>query len=299
MRQHQEWLRSGAFGPLVGRSGGMQLVHELVGRVAPSSVPVLLTGESGTGKELVARTIHALSRREAGPFVALSCGAMPLEALEAADGGTLFLDEICDMPAAMQSGLLHALQTGSYTAVGSSRPQVIDVRLVSATNRDLAQAVAAGVLRADLFYRLNVFPLPLPPLRDRMEDLPLLVHHLLREIGRVEGAFKTISASALERLAQYDWPGNVRELRNALHQSHVMTPGPEISHPWLPGDARLPSAGGRAHAREPSVGKTLAQVEKELVLATLDAQGHHKERTAAALGISIRTLYNRLKGYGA
>jgi two-component system response regulator AtoC len=321
-RLQDQWQRTGAFGPLVGRSGGMQLVHELIGRVAQSSIPVLISGESGTGKELAARTIHGLSRREAAPFIAVSCGALAAETLESelfgqgkgssggepgehvgllerARGGTLFLDEICDMPAAMQARLLRVLETGCYAPVGSATARVVDVRLISATNRDAAQAVAAGRLRQDLFYRLNVFPLHLPPLRDRMEDLPLLATHLLREIGRAEGAFKQLAPAALQRLVQYRWPGNVRELRNALHQSYVMSPGPEIRHPWLPQDAGLPPGSTRTFPPiDISAGKTLAEVEKEVVLATLRQHGNHKERTAAALGISIKTLYNRLKAYG-
>ncbi|MDB5751657.1 MAG: putative response regulator, NtrC [Ramlibacter sp.] len=311
--------RTGAFGALVGRSGRMQLVYELIGRVAQSSIPVLVSGESGTGKELAARTIHGLSRRQPAPFVAVSCGGIGPDALESelfgsensragdaehagllerARGGTLFLDEICDMSAAMQARLLHVLETGSYTPLFSATRRVVDVRLISASNRDLQQAVAAGLFRQDLFYRLNVFPLQLPPLRERMEDLPLLVTHLLREIGRAEGGFKQLAPAALQRLARCHWSGNVRELRNALHQSYVMTPGDEIKHPWLPSDAR-PAAAVRSHPAQPVAGRTLAQVEKEAVLATLEQHGNHKERTAAALGISIKTLYNRLKEYGA
>lgn len=309
---HEQWQRTGAFGPLVGRSGGMQLVHELIGRVALTSVPVLVGGESGTGKELVARTIHGLSRRSAGPFVAVSCGAMTEESvagelfgqggeatglIDRAQGGTLFLDEISDMPAAMQTTLLRMLETGSYPRAGART--VLDVRLISATSREQPHAGATGALRQNLFYRLNVFPLPLPPLRDRMEDLPLLAHHLLREIGRAEGTFKKITPAAIQRLMQYEWPGNVRELRNALHQSYVMTTELEIKHPWLPRDAKWLPAGARARPAEDAMaGKTLAQVEREMVLATLKLHGNHKERTAAALGISIKTLYNRLKAYG-
>jgi two-component system, NtrC family, response regulator AtoC len=312
----RQWQDTGVFGSLVGRSGGMQLVHELIGRVAQTSIPVLISGESGTGKELVARTIHDLSRRAAGPFVVVSCSGMtddlvaselfgqegagePLGLLERAQGGTLFLDEICDMPAATQQRLLRVLETGRYASAGSAAVKVLDVRLISASSRDVATEVEAGVIRRNLFYRLNVFPLPLPPLRDRLEDLPLLTAHLLREIGRAEGMFKRVAPEATERLRHYGWPGNIRELRNALHQSCVMTPDLEIKYPWLPLDAKHTSPGAEAQRKVDSIMvRTSAQVEKETVLAALKLYGNHKGRTASALGISIKTLYNRLKEYG-
>jgi two-component system response regulator AtoC len=300
----QQWQDTGVFGALAGRSGGMQLVQDLIARVAQTSIPVLVAGESGSGKELVARTIHGLSRRSRGPFIPVICSAMTHEAaafelFERARGGTLFLDEICDLPMAMQAQLLRVLETGRYQAAGSREAKVLDVRLISASSRHMATTVEDGLLRHELFYRLNVFPLALPPLRDRLEDLPLLASQLLREIGRAEGLFRDIAPAAIERLKQYDWPGNIRELRNALHQSCVMTPGPEIKHPWLPVDATFPPRRARVAAPSaPADCRTLAQVEKDFVLATLKQHGNHKERTAAALGISIKTLYNRLKAYG-
>jgi DNA-binding NtrC family response regulator len=173
------------------------------------------------------------------------------------------------------------------------------VRVIAASNRDPVPALARGELREDLFYRLNVFPIQLPPLRERREDLPLLVTHFLQEIGEREGSFKRASAAALERLAQYRWPGNVRELRNVLQRAWVMTAGPELGHQWLPRDVleepvRTPVAG----MLEISVGTPLAAMERQMILATLEHFGHHKERTAAALGVSLKTLYNRLKDYG-
>jgi len=314
--------RTGRFGHLVGKSRPMASVYEQIARVAGTSVTVFITGESGTGKELVARTVHDLSRRRAKPFLAVNCGAISPTLIESevfghekgsftgaerqhqgfferAHGGTLFLDEITEMPLALQAKLLRVLETGTFMRVGSTAPQETDVRVVTATNRDPTQLVASGVIREDLLYRLNVFPLELPPLRERLDDLPLLVTHFLREIGQREGAFKQPSPAALERLAQYRWPGNARELRNVLQRAYVMTSGTEITPQWLPRDAMaaLPAPGAKG-TLEMTVGTPLAAVERQVILATLEHFGHHKERTAAALGVSLKTLYNRLKEYG-
>jgi two-component system response regulator AtoC len=335
---HQDLQRTGRFGHLVGTSQAMSLVYEQIARVAGTSVTVFVTGESGTGKELVARTVHDLSRRRARPFLAVNCGAISPNLIESeifghekgsftgaerqhqgfferAHGGTLFLDEITEMPLELQVKLLRVLETGTFMRVGSTTPQETDVRVVAAANRDPTQAVAQGRFREDLLYRLNVFPLELPPLRQRLEDLPLLVRHFLQEIGRREGAQKQATPAALQRLAQYRWPGNVRELRNVLQRAYVMSPGPEITEQWLPRDpaAAIPLAPALAPApvqvREAplsagastlqvEVGTPLAAIERQVILATLEHFGHHKERTAAALGVSLKTLYNRLKEYG-
>ena len=336
---HDDLRRTGRFGHLVGTSGPMKLVYEQIARVAGTSVTVFITGESGTGKELVARTVHDLSRRRVRPFLAVNCGAISPNLIESeifghekgsftgaerqhqgfferAHGGTLFLDEITEMPLALQVKLLRVLETGTFMRVGSTTSQETDVRVVAATNRDPAWAVANGALREDLWYRLNVFPLELPPLRERPEDLPLLVKHFLKDIGQREGASKHASAAALERLAQYRWPGNVRELRNVLQRAYVMTADPEITDQWLPRDpVAVPPAppvragsGGSGNSStgadedggllEMRVGTPLALVERQMILATLEHFGHHKERTAAALGVSLKTLYNRLKEYG-
>jgi two-component system response regulator AtoC len=315
--------RTGRFGHLVGRSEPMRRVYEQIARVAGTSVTVFITGESGTGKELVARAVHDLSRRRSRSFLAVNCGAISPNLIESeifghekgsftgagrqhqgfferAHGGTLFLDEITEMPIALQVKLLRVLETGTFMRVGSTTPQETDVRVIAATNRDPAQAVTGGALREDLFYRLNVFPVDLPPLRERREDIPLLVEHFLQDIGQREGAMKHASAAALERLTQYRWPGNVRELRNVLQRAYVMAGGDEIGDQWLPRDilaepAHSPSAG----ILEVTVGTPLAAVERQLILATLEHYGHQKERTAAALGVSLKTLYNRLKEYGA
>jgi two-component system response regulator AtoC len=337
---HDELTRTGRFGHLVGTSAPMEQVYEQVARVAGTSVTVFITGESGTGKELVARTLHDLSRRRAKPFLAVNCGAISPNLIESeifghekgsftgaerqhqgfferAHGGTLFLDEITEMPLELQVKLLRVLETGTFMRVGSTTPLETDVRVVAAANRDPAQAVAQGRFREDLLYRLNVFPIELPPLRDRLADLPLLVRHFLQEIGQREGVVKRATPAALERLARYRWPGNVRELRNVLQRAYVMATGPEITEQWLPRDAAQVAAspvpiaaaippvvaeGAAAHAAAPTiavaVGTPLAAVERQVILATLEHYGHQKERTAAALGVSLKTLYNRLKEYG-
>ncbi|HKB52404.1 MAG TPA: sigma-54 dependent transcriptional regulator, partial [Ramlibacter sp.] len=218
---------------------------------------------------------------------------------ERAHGGTLFLDEITEMPLALQVKLLRVLETGTFMRVGSTTPQETDVRVIAASNRDPAQALAAGNLREDLYYRLNVFPIELPPLRERLDDLPLLVDHFLAEIGSREGAFKGASPAALERLARYRWPGNVRELRNVLQRAYVMTAGSEIGDQWLPRDVLAPPAlDTDSSVVHIPVGTPLANAQRQLILATLEHFDHQKERTAAALGVSLKTLYNRLKEYG-
>ena len=319
---NEDLQRSGRFGHLVGKSEPMKRVYEQVARVAGTSVTVFIAGESGTGKELVARTVHDLSRRRARPFLAVNCGAISPNLMESeifghergsftgaerqhqgfferAHGGTLFLDEVTEMPAALQVKLLRVLETGTFMRVGSTTPLETDVRVIAATNRDPAEAVTSGALREDLYYRLNVFPIDLPPLRDKTEDIPLLVAHFLQEIGQREGGFKSATPAALARLAQYRWPGNVRELRNALQRAYVMSAGAEIGDQWLPRDVLAePARSIGAGTLQVEVGTPLAAVERQVILATLEHYGHQKERTAAALGVSLKTLYNRLKEYG-
>lgn len=327
-----EWDSKGRFGALVGRSAAMGRVCEQISRVAPTGVPVFLTGESGTGKEVVARTVHELSRRRANPFLAVNCGAISPHLIESeifghekgsftgaerqhqgfferAHGGTLFLDEITEMPAELQVKLLRVLESGTFMRVGSTQSQETDVRIIAATNRKAEEAIAGGALREDLWYRLNVFPIDLPPLRDRPEDVPVLARHFLAAIGREEGHVRGLTPQALARLEAHRWPGNVRELRNVVHRAYIMAQGDEIGEEWLP---HLPAAAG-AHPGTPrpavaavsgaakvtlEVGTSLAQAEKALILATLEACGNHKEKTAAVLGLSLKTLYNRLKEYG-
>ena len=330
---------TGHFGHLWGRAPSMLRLYEQITRVAGTSVTVFITGESGSGKEVVAQTVHDLSRRRKQAFLAINCGAISPNLIESeifghekgsftgaerqhqgfferASGGTLFLDEITEMPMELQVKLLRVLETGRFMRVGSTQTQETDVRVLAATNRSPEQAVASGKLREDLFYRLNVFPIELPPLRDRLSDVPLLARHFLTAFGAQQGQAKQFSAAALDRLSRHRWPGNVRELRNAVQRAYVMSAGGLIDEECLPdmAFAVAPAAVAAARAAESPprdavpaqmtddsitlpIGTSLAQCERALILATLRAYHHHKERTAAALGISLKTLYNRLKEY--
>jgi two-component system, NtrC family, response regulator AtoC len=338
---------TGNFGQLWGRSPCMLRVYEQISRVAGSGVTVFITGESGTGKEVVAQTIHELSRRRKMPFLGVNCGAISPNLIESeifghekgsftgadrqhqgfferAAGGTLFLDEITEMPMDLQVKLLRVLETGRFMRVGATQSQETDVRIIAATNRSPMQAVAEGHLRVDLMYRLNVFPIEVPPLRERLSDVPLLAGRFLRLIGEQEGKEKTFSPEALAQLSAYHWPGNVRELRNAVQRAYVMAPGGTIDTQWLPHPSGWPpaqpavsteAAAPVLRSPEPApaatapdapgdavvlpVGISLADAEQKLILATLEHYGRQKERTAAALGISLKTLYNRLKQYAA
>ncbi|WP_457424441.1 sigma-54-dependent transcriptional regulator [Roseateles sp. P5_E7] len=338
---------SGHFGLLWGRSAPMQRIYQQISRVAGTSVSVFITGESGTGKEVVAQTVHDLSRRRRQPFLAVNCGAISPNLIESeifghekgsftgaerqhqgfferASGGTLFLDEITEMPLELQVKLLRVLETGRFMRVGSTTSQETDVRIIAATNRSPYQAVASAKLREDLFYRLNIFPIELPPLRDRAADIPLLANHFLAAICEQEGAVRRFAPAALAALAEYPWPGNVRELRNAVQRAYVMAQDEFIDETWLPtgtGGAGLASGWSSPEGASPSaalaspvarapvadpvpsitlpIGSSVAEAERMLMLATLRHFNHHKERTAAALGISLKTLYNRLKEYAA
>ena len=318
----KELDRSGRFGDIWGGSPSMKRVYEQISRVAATAVTVLVQGESGTGKELVAQTIHSLSRRRGRPFLAINCGAISPHLMESeifghekgsftganrqhlgfferAHGGTLFLDEVTEMPPDLQVKLLRVLETGTFNRVGSTETQRADVRVLGATNRVPERAVTEGKLREDLLYRLNVFPIRLPPLRERTEDIPLLADHFLAEICKEEGKEKRFSKTAYQRMNEYDWPGNVRELRNVVQRAFVMASGTTITDEWL----ELRAAGATARDSETllsvRVGTTLAEVERSLIFATLEHFDGHKERTAAALGVSLKTLYNRLKEYGS
>ncbi len=317
----QELDRSGRFGEIWGGSPAMKRVYEQVSRVAATAVTVLVQGESGTGKELVAQTIHTLSRRRSRPFLAINCGAISPHLMESeifghekgsftganrqhlgfferAHGGTLFLDEVTEMPPDLQVKLLRVLETGTFNRVGSTETQRADVRVLGATNRVPERAVVEGKLREDLLYRLNVFPIRLPPLRERKQDITLLADHFLAEICKEEGKDKRFSKSAYERMNEYDWPGNVRELRNVVQRAFVMAAGTTITDEWLELDARRSAQRDSGALLSVRVGTTLAEVERSLIFATLEHFDGHKERTAAALGVSLKTLYNRLKEYG-
>jgi two-component system response regulator AtoC len=337
-----EWERSGHFGELWGRSPAMQRIYQQISRVAGTAVTVFLTGESGTGKEVVARTVHDLSRRRARPFLAVNCGAISPNLIESelfghekgsftgadrqhqgfferARGGTLFLDEITEMPLDLQVKLLRVLETGVFMRVGSSQTQEADVRVIAATNRSPDHAVESGRMREDLLYRLNVFPIAMPPLRERVEDIGLLAQHFLTAICQREGQVKRFTPEALTRLEKYRWPGNVRELRNVAQRAYVMAAGTIITDEWLPADApgtpappapapqagnhsALTSAGAATRQVDEAavtirLGTSMSDAERQLILATLAHFNSHKERTAAVLGISLKTLYNRLKEY--
>jgi two-component system, NtrC family, response regulator AtoC len=319
---HQELDRSGRFGEMWGVSSAMKRIYEQVSRVAATAVTVLVQGESGTGKELVAQSIHQLSRRRSRPFLAINCGAISPHLMESeifghekgsftganrqhqgfferAHGGTLFLDEITEMPLDLQVKLLRVLETGTFNRVGSTDTQRADVRVIAATNRVPDKAVTEGKLREDLLYRLNVFPIRLPPLRERKDDVTLLADHFLAEICKSEGHEKRFTPAAYERMAGYEWPGNVRELRNVVQRAYVMAAGTTISDEWLELDAARSVKREAGPYLSVRVGSPLADVERALIFATLEHYGGHKERTAAALGVSLKTLYNRLKEYAS
>ncbi len=314
--------RDGHFAGLWGRSAAMRRVYQQIVRVAGTAVSVFITGESGTGKEVVARTVHDLSRRQGNPFLAVNCGAISPHLIESeifghekgsftgadrqhlgfferTNGGTLFLDEISEMPLDMQVKLLRVLESGTFMRVGSTQVQQTDVRILAATNRNPNEAVAHGKLREDLFYRLDVFPIHLPPLRERVEDLPLIARHFLTQIGEREGAAKRFAPAMLERLATYRWPGNVRELRNAVYRAYVMTPGTTIEDDFLPRSDSVAPEIGAGPTVTLRIGMTLAEAERLITLATFKHFRPHKEKTAAALGLSLKTLYTRLKDYAA
>src|SRR3984893_3147751 len=322
LRRHLR--EAGRIGELVGAAKPMQEVMRLVEQVAPSSASVLITGETGSGKEILARTLHQLSPRNDRPFIAINCSAIPESLMESeifghergaftgaaerrigcfelADGGTLLLDEIGEMPAPTQAKLLRVLEDHRVRRLGSKVETPVDVRVLAATNKDPEQAVAKGELRQDLYFRLNVFPIHLPPLRERKEDIPLLVEHILRDINVKHGRqVRGVNPEVLDMFASYSWPGNVRELRNVLERAAI------ISNRDLIGRAHLPAAFGHAPATAASdltslrfpLGTTVEAVERELILQTL-ASTNNKTRAAELLGISLKTLHNKLKEYEA
>ena len=318
----REQLRElGCFGSLVGRSEAMQKIYELIERVAPTDASVFVTGESGTGKELVAETVHRLSRRNKQPFLAVNCGAMAPALIESelfghekgsftgadktrqgyferAEGGTLFLDEITEMPIEQQVNLLRVLEVGKVTRVGATDPTPVDVRVIAAANRVPSEAVEEGVLREDLFYRLNVFPIELPPLRDRGGDVALLAEHFLEKVNARDATAKRLSSRALTRLQELSWPGNVRQLKNVVERAAILADS-EIDADSLPAvdpDAGLESEPSMLQVR---VGSALDEVERRMILATLEALDGNKKKAAKILGISLKTLYNRLNVYEA
>ncbi|HEX5050235.1 MAG TPA: sigma-54 dependent transcriptional regulator [Planctomycetota bacterium] len=323
----------GRFGALVGASAAMQGVYECIERVARTDETVFLTGPTGTGKEVTAATIHALSHRKNGPYVAVNCGAIAASLIESeffghergaftgadrqrmgvferAHGGTLFLDEITEMPIDLQVKLLRVLETRQVTRVGGNKAVDFDVRILVATNREPKDAVANGKLREDLMYRLFVFPIDLPPLAARDGDVRLLAQEFLDRVNREYEASKRFTEDALRRLEAHTWPGNVRELANVVRRAFLMAAGEEVllSHLPLPAAAGMAAAVGAGTApvtgAAPPVlgmapGMTIAAAEKLLIEATLLHLGGDKRKAAEVLGISLKTLYTRLQVYGA
>ena len=307
----------GKFGGLYGGSQAMQDIYRRVDKVAPTSATVLVVGESGSGKEVVARTIHDRSERSKGPFVAVNCGAIPGNLIEAelfgyekgsftgaarmhrgcferAEGGTLFLDEVTEMAPEMQVRLLRVLETGRLVRIGGDREIGTDVRIIAATNRDPHTAARDGVLREDLMYRLAVFPIGLPPLRDRDGDAELIAEHFLREFNDEAGSEKRFTRAARDAIRSHRWPGNVRELRNAIHRAFILADDVvELNVGALAGAAPI---GDRI---EFVIGTPLAELERRALLATLDHCDGNKRKCAEILGVSLKTLYNRLSAYQA
>ncbi len=316
-----------AFDPrtITGRSPAMRRLMDMVAMVAPSEATVLVTGESGTGKELVARAIHANSSRRDGPLVTVNCAALTETLLESelfghekgafsgadkrregrfmqADKGTIFLDEIGETAAAMQAKLLRAIQEREIQRVGSDRTLRVDVRIVAATNRDLKTEVEAGRFREDLYYRLNVMTLPVPPLRDRAEDIPLLAMHFLRRFAEANRKVaKGFTPQAMDLLLKHGWPGNVRELENAVERAVVLMPGDFVTEKELPhGVAQTYAQQGMESGQgRPPVGQTTIQpleaVEREAILAALEVTGGNKTEAAKQLGITRKTLLAKLQ----
>lgn len=300
-------------GLMIGDSDAMQGVVSSLQQVAPTDSTVFIQGESGTGKELAADAVHRLSNRS-GPFIPVNCGGLSKELIssqlfghekgsftgaakrhagffERANGGTLFLDEITEMPLELQTHLLRVLETGRVLRVGAESEVPVDARLIAATNRDPAEAVREGSLREDLYFRLRVFPIVLPPLRQRQGDVELLAQHFLDELNRDNKTEKTFSKDALKQFAGHHWPGNVRELKHTVHRAYIMAGQDIVEAPEMFDDDLGVEVEGL------SVGRSIADVEKDLILATLEQYGGNKKAAADSLGVSLKTLYNRLKEY--
>jgi DNA-binding NtrC family response regulator len=334
---------AGMLGPLVGSSPEMKEIFQMIERVAPSNVSVLVTGESGTGKELVARCLHDLSSRRNKPFVAVNCAAIPETLIESeifghekgaftgaverragcfelAEEGTLLLDEIGEMPAATQAKLLRVLEDRKLRRLGSKAETPVDVRVVAATNKDPQQAVQSGHLRGDLFYRLNVFNIQMPPLRDHASDIPAIAAKMIDDMNqRHKCSISGITAGLMERLLHYDWPGNARELRNTIERATILAGSGLLRTEHLPphfGEhgyatrvtpphtpevhaATAPPAHNDDHTVHVEVGTTVDEAERQLILKTLLSTHNNKTRAAEILGITTKTLQNKLKEYSS
>jgi len=317
---------SGRLGSLVGGSRKMQEVFHLIELAAPNTASVLITGESGTGKELVARTIHELSPRKGKPFVAINCAAIPETLIESeifghekgaftgamerrtgcfelAEGGTLLLDEIGEMPVGTQAKLLRVLEDRKLRRLGSKSETSVDVRVLAATNKVPEEAVARGQMRNDLYYRLNVFKIHLPPLRDHKDDIPLLTETLIQEMNaKHQRSVRAANEAVLRQFDDFSWPGNVRELRNCLERAVIVCDSTVIEPRHLPpgfGDTPAGRAVSESEGIHVGVGTTVGEAERQLIFKTLESTRNNKTRAAEILGISLKTLHNKLKEYGA
>jgi len=308
---------------LVGETPAMQQVAALVDRVAPTDSSVLVLGETGTGKELVARRVHELSARSDMPFVPVNCGALPEHLVESeffghrkgaftgadrsrtglfevADGGTLFLDELGELDKPMQVKLLRFLESGEIRRVGENEPLIVDVRIVCATNGDLAEMVASGDFREDLYFRVNTFEIPLPPVRERRADVPLLASELLtRARKRPANDGEGLSAEVIAALMAHDWPGNVRELANAIEHAVIMAGDRKIEIQHLPAHLASGRIGVVSSFSLPTGEMTLREIERQVILGVLEKNSGDKPKTAEELGIALKTLYNKLNLYRA
>lgn len=316
-------LEKGAgFGSFIGMSRSMREVYELISSISGSDASVFITGESGTGKELAARTIHNLSSRSKGPLIAINAAAIPENLLESevfghekgsftgatgarqgcfelSNHGTLFLDEIVEMPVALQPKLLRVLEDRLVRRVGGNQEFQVDVRVLAASNQEPRKAVENKKLREDLFYRLNVFTVLLPPLREHLEDIPLLVRAFIKEFNKKHNAqVESCKGETLELLREYSWPGNVRELRNMLERAVILAKGAWIEPSHLPAYIHNPRSSGKASDDFLSAATTAAEAEKALILRTLEATGNNKAEAARRLGLDVKTIRNKLKAYG-
>ena len=308
------------FKEIIGKSDEIQQVFQLVDKVADTDSTILICGESGTGKELIAKAIHYRSGRSNQPFVSINCGALPESLLESelfghvkgsftgaikdkdglfkvACGGTFFLDEVGETSPAIQVKLLRVLQEREIIPVGGTTPIKVDVRLIAATNADLERAVQEDTFRADLYYRLNVIPIVIPPLRERRDDVELLVDHFLKIAGENTGRTRNISKETMELLVNYDWPGNVRELENIIERAVILEEGDEITIDSLPDKIRNHSRQRRKIVMEKAQ-MTLEELEKEYLISVLEATGWQKKKASSILGINASTLYRKIQRYG-
>jgi len=315
--------KMGALGHLVGKSPRMQKLFEEIEMVANTDANVFIVGESGSGKEVVANTIHSLSRRRNKPFVAFNCGAISPTLIESeifghekgaftnaikrregyfelAKGGTVFLDEITEMPIELQVKLLRVLEESKFRRVGGNEEISIDARIIAASNRDPAKAIADGKLREDLYYRLNVFPIDVPPLRERLEDIPLFAHFFLQKLNETEEKkVEQIDQEFIEALQQYEWPGNVRELRNVMNRAFIMARTNALMVDCLP-DKFLGARKRRQHSQVLiPLGQPMEEVERIVIEETLTMTDGDRRKTAEILGISYKTLYNKTRKYKA